>query len=134
LIFAHLAIEEDDGAGPYMHFPRSYPPEYYDQLTAEKLLVVKKSGQPTRRYKKIRDRNEALDCRVYARAALELVHADLETCDILGLVQAGELAPAAATIQRKGAPASAMDAIIETMKNRQRNAGRDGRSFVNSWR
>jgi len=134
LIFAHLAIEDDDGAGPYMHFPRSYPPEYYDQLTAEKLLVVKKGGQPTRRYKKIRDRNEALDCRVYARAALELVHADLETCDVLDLVQTGELAPAATTAQRKGSPGSAMEAIIETMKNRQRNAGRDGRSFVNSWR
>jgi phage terminase large subunit GpA-like protein len=53
----------------YCHYPK-YDAEYFKQLTAERLVTVKdKRGFPHREWRKLRERNEALDCRVYARAA-----------------------------------------------------------------
>jgi phage terminase large subunit GpA-like protein len=51
-----------------MHFPE-YNAEYFKQLTAEQLVTKIVKGYPKRIWQKTRDRNEALDCRVYARAA-----------------------------------------------------------------
>ena len=50
------------------HFPE-YDTEYFKQLTAEQLVTRIVRGYPKREWQKIRDRNEALDCRIYARAA-----------------------------------------------------------------
>ncbi len=50
------------------HFPE-YNTEYFKQITAEQLVTKIVRGYPKREWKKIRDRNEALDCRIYARAA-----------------------------------------------------------------
>lgn len=64
-----LAIE---AAGPgYMHFSSDRDREYFTQLTAER-LILKKTGSRTYRVWKVKSgvRNEALDCRVYAYAAL----------------------------------------------------------------
>jgi phage terminase large subunit GpA-like protein len=52
----------------YMHFPE-YNTEYFKQLTAEQLVTRIVKGYPKREWQKTRERNEALDCRVYARAA-----------------------------------------------------------------
>ncbi len=53
----------------FCHFPK-YPEEYFKQLTAERLVTKKDPrGFPRREWHKMRERNEALDCRVYARAA-----------------------------------------------------------------
>lgn len=52
----------------YCHFP-SYDPEYFKQLTSEQLVTKIHKGYPKREWQKTRDRNEALDCRIYARAA-----------------------------------------------------------------
>jgi phage terminase large subunit GpA-like protein len=62
--------KNDDGTTPtgYMHFPE-YNTEYFKQLTAEQLVTRIVKGYPKRIWQKTRDRNEALDCRVYARAA-----------------------------------------------------------------
>ena len=49
-------------------------------LTAEKGTLETKNGKPRRVFKNIRDRNEALDIRVYNMAALEISGADLEQC------------------------------------------------------
>jgi phage terminase large subunit GpA-like protein len=38
-------------------------------VTAEQLVTLMVKGYPKREWQKIRERNEALDCRVYARAA-----------------------------------------------------------------
>ncbi len=60
----------------YCHFPK-YTEEYFKQLTAERLVTVKdKRGFPHREWRKLRERNEALDCRVYARAAASSVGID----------------------------------------------------------
>lgn len=52
----------------YAHFPK-YDPEYFKQLTAEQLVTKTVKGYAKREWQKLRERNEALDCRVYARAA-----------------------------------------------------------------
>ena len=68
-IFLYLNSESQDTHG-YMHFPEGYSEEYYKQLTAETLIRRKdKRGFDKFEYKKIRERNEVLDCTVYARAA-----------------------------------------------------------------
>lgn len=60
----------------YCHFPK-YGEEYFKQLTAERLVTIKdKRGFPHREWHKERERNEALDCRVYARAAAASVGID----------------------------------------------------------
>jgi phage terminase large subunit GpA-like protein len=66
--------KNEDGSIPtgYMHFPEyntEYNTEYFKQLTAEQLVTRIVKGYPKRIWQKTRDRNEALDCRVYARAA-----------------------------------------------------------------
>lgn len=59
--------------GPgYCHFPNDRGEEYFLQLTAEKLITRYSKGRPERFWMPIRTRNEALDCRVYAYAALLL--------------------------------------------------------------
>lgn len=60
----------------FCHFPK-YGEEYFKQLTAERLVTVKdKRGFPRREWRKLRERNEALDCRIYARAAASIVGID----------------------------------------------------------
>jgi phage terminase large subunit GpA-like protein len=60
------------GAGT-CHFPDDRDTEYFDQLTAEKLVTKYSKGRPIREWVKTRERNEALDCRVYAYAAFLLI-------------------------------------------------------------
>jgi phage terminase large subunit GpA-like protein len=59
----------------YCHFPQ-YDPEYFKMITAEKLVTKIVKGYKKREWVKERERNEALDCRVYARAAASLVGMD----------------------------------------------------------
>lgn len=76
LLFSRLALGE---FGPgYIHFPRDVDDEYFRQLTAEKLMTKHVKGVPTRVWKQIRARNEALDCAVYAFAAFASLNANLE--------------------------------------------------------
>ncbi len=76
LLFSRLALTE---FGPgYIHFPRDVDDEYFKQLTAEKLMTKHVKGVPTRVWKQIRARNEALDCAVYAFAAFASLNANLE--------------------------------------------------------
>lgn len=66
----------EDGL-PYgwCHFPQ-HPEEYFKQLTAESLVSRIVRGYQKYQWEKTRDRNEALDCRVYNRAAAMTVGAD----------------------------------------------------------
>src|SRR5712691_9233600 len=52
----------------YCHFPR-YSEEYFKQITAEQLVTKIVKCYRRHEWQKMRERNEALDCRVYARAA-----------------------------------------------------------------
>ena len=74
--------DEDLAAGAvwpdgYVHLPRGVDAEWVKQLVAEQLVAVKdKRGFERHEWRKMRERNEALDCRVYARAALWVAGAD----------------------------------------------------------
>jgi len=61
----------------YVHLPRGAEAEWVKQLVAEQLVTVKtKRGFSRLEWQKLRERNEALDCRVYARAAAWIAGAD----------------------------------------------------------
>lgn len=54
----------------YVHLPRGITSEWVQQLVAEQLVTIKGRNGVTRfEWQPLRERNEALDCRVYARAA-----------------------------------------------------------------
>ena len=60
-----------------VHLPGWADSEWLKQLTAEQLVTVKtKRGFAKLEWQKLRERNEALDCRVYARAAAWILGAD----------------------------------------------------------
>jgi len=60
-----------------VHLPTWADGEWLKQLTAEQLVTVKgKRGFSKLEWQKLRERNEALDCRVYARAAAWIAGAD----------------------------------------------------------
>ncbi len=76
-------LREESGAG-YCAFPSGYRDEkgvlvplpiydgeHFEQITAEQLETTMEGMTPVRRWVKKRARNEALDCRIYAMAALE---------------------------------------------------------------
>lgn len=64
----------------YQHFPETFPPEYFQQLTAERVTTKYERGQEVRKWLKENDsdRNEALDIRVYSLAAFRLRRWDWE--------------------------------------------------------
>lgn len=59
----------------YCHHPE-YPEEYFKQLTAEEIVPRLVKGFRRYQWEKVRERNEALDCRVYARACTGLLGID----------------------------------------------------------
>lgn len=71
---------DDDGVvrypAGYVHLPR-IDAEYVQQLCAEQLVTKKdRNGYQKREWQKMRERNEALDCFVYARAAAAMAGLD----------------------------------------------------------
>lgn len=72
--------ERAEGAGYLpgtIHLPDWVDSEWLKQLVGEQLVTVKnKRGFTRLEWQKLRERNEALDCRVYARAAAWIVGAD----------------------------------------------------------
>ena len=76
LIFSRLRVQSE-GPG-YCHFPVGRDDEFYAQLTQSEKIVTKYSkGFPRREFVKTRNRNEALDCRVYSYAALCILNLNL---------------------------------------------------------
>ena len=74
--------DEEIGVGAkfpagYVHLPSGTEAEWLKQLVGEQLVTVKtKRGFSRLEWQKLRERNEALDCRVYARAAAWIAGAD----------------------------------------------------------
>lgn len=69
------ATEENPTPYGFCHFPM-YGEEFFKQLTAEQLVVKLVRGYKKHQWEKIRDRNEALDARCYARAAAAILGVD----------------------------------------------------------
>ena len=60
-----------------VHLPHWVEDEWLKQFVAEQLVTVRtRRGFPRLEWQKLRERNEALDCRVYARAAAWIAGAD----------------------------------------------------------
>ena len=114
-IYSRLKIKEV-GAG-YCHFPKHYNDEYFAMLTAEKVVRKYHKGFHRREWIKVRPRNEALDCRVYALAALSIVGVNVNI------------------IAQRSMKAKANDDLDEKPKPklRRKMPRREG-GFVNGWR
>jgi phage terminase large subunit GpA-like protein len=80
-LYRWLRLEqpEEESGDPfppgYCHFPK-YGAEYFKQITAEQLVTRVVRGYRRPEWQKTRERNEALDCRVYARAAAAVYGVD----------------------------------------------------------
>lgn len=80
-LYTWLRLEKQEtGKAPpgYCHFPE-YGEEFFRQITAETFVRHEshKTHEIRGEWKKIRERNEALDCRIYARAAAASLRIDL---------------------------------------------------------
>jgi len=73
-IYARLRLTSGEG---YIHFGVDFDDEYFQQLTAEKMVTKYRRGFPVMEFIKTRDRNEALDCLAYAYAALDNLNVKL---------------------------------------------------------
>jgi phage terminase large subunit GpA-like protein len=68
-------IQSADLGPGYMHFPSERDETWFRQLTAESKVTRYKDGVPYSKFENpSKARNEALDCRVYALAALQLLN------------------------------------------------------------
>lgn len=75
-LYAWLRLtQNEDGSYPdgFCHFPTAYNEAYFEMLTAEQIVKKINRGFPVYVWEKKRQRNEALDCRVLARAAAEML-------------------------------------------------------------
>lgn len=77
-LYACLRLEKDSNGVPppnYCHFPE-YDEHYFRGLTAEEQIKQVVKGYPRYAWVKRYDRNEPLDCRIYARAAAAIIGLD----------------------------------------------------------
>lgn len=119
--FGKLGINEK-GPG-YCHFPAGYDEEYFRQLHAEKPVTTYHNGYPVRRYVKVRERNEALDCRVLAIAARFLLRPNL-----------AEIAKRATPVAQPKEPAETPAPTNVKPQPVQKSRFKIKGGFVNSWR
>lgn len=99
-----------EAPGPgYMHFPADRDIGYFEQLTSERSIVKVANGQKYRVWDLPAGRaNEALDCRVYAYAALcGLTHFGLQLNRRADQIAPASDATAPATVVQASAPAQA---------------------------
>jgi phage terminase large subunit GpA-like protein len=115
-LFGRLKHNEP-GAG-FLHFHMKTTGEYFEQLTAEKqVLRYNRGGFPTREWvKKPSARNEALDCLVYAYAALNLMYQRYDRRTIWDQLE-----------KRLDKP------VEERRKAPLRSAGGGANPFISSW-
>jgi phage terminase large subunit GpA-like protein len=105
-IYARLRLTEP-GPG-FCHFPKGRDPEFFSQLTAERQVTRYVKGRPTREWRLAGGmRNEALDCRVYATAALH------------GLIAMGMRLNSEAAVLDAVPLAAAADALPSVQPSRQ---------------
>jgi len=123
-ILGRLRIDE---VGPsFMHFPIDYDEEWFRQLTAEKLVTRFSHGKSIRRWVKTRARNEALDIRVYATAALYILNANL---DRLADAMEEEAVGGDVVVEK---PDTSEVVTTRPQRSFLRGGGR-GKGFVNRW-
>lgn len=70
-------LKTDLGKPGHCHFPIDRDRSWFDQVTAEKLVTRYKGGRAYREWILLQERNEALDCRKMAYAAMLIAAPDL---------------------------------------------------------
>lgn len=123
MLYSRLKIAEK-GPG-YCHFPAHYDADYFTKLTAEKVMTKYTRGFATRVWvkKTTSIRNEALDCRVYAMAALELSGVNIERAG-------ARLAQRAERAKHEHAPAAIAEPTIQTARRPLRQ---QRKNWVTGW-
>lgn len=119
LLFARMRTKEE-GPG-YIHFSDELTQDYFQQLTAEKIVTRFHRGFKKRVFQKVRARNEALDCYVYAIAAYA----------ILG-INVNSLADKIEQQEPKSIDKNERPEPVQ--KKHSPFVPRVGKGFVNSWR
>lgn len=130
-------MENKTGSGAGVcHFPIDRNAEWYRQLAAEKLVIRYVKGQPIRSWTKPdKARNESLDCRVYALAALKIMLPNLKRLTERMAAdmpqQEPKTAPPAQENTQVEADTPPKETPSETRSPNQAKRRRGG--FVNSW-
>lgn len=119
LLFARMRIKEE-GPG-YIHFNSELGSDYFQQLTAEKIVTRFNRGFKKRVFQKIRARNEALDCFVYAISAYVILGINVNS-----LADRFE--------QQEPVQKKPMDKDESVGKKNDPFVPRTGKGFINSWR
>ena len=117
LMFSRLKIKEQ-GAG-YVHFADTLNDEYFRQLTAEKAVTRFHRGFKKRVFEKVRARNEALDCMVYAIAAYSILGVNVNAL-------AAKIGESEAPRKQEEAPEKRPEPFVPRLPRKG--------NFVNSWR
>ena len=102
IVMGRLKIE-DEGPG-YVHYARQaergFNENFFQQLTAEIYEHKFEKGVIKTGWKKIRERNEALDCFVYATAAIEMINPNFEY--LAEIYESGATPPVAPAKRQRG--------------------------------
>ena len=116
----------------YVHLPRGSDAEWIKQLVAEQLVTIKtKRGFQRLEWQKLRERNEALDCRVYARAAAWIAGAD-RWSEAMWRNLEQQVGVATEQVEDKSAPSAAPKDNVAGMI-RRRHEARSRRVFRSSY-
>lgn len=132
LLYSRLGITEP-GPG-YCHFRADInDATYFEGLTAEKVVIRYSKGFAQRVWTKAeRDRNEPLDCRNYAQAALAILKPDWKQLakNFRRRAEAAQKAPPPPP------PPDPMEALVDQPppKKQHRSISRKRGGFVNRWR
>jgi len=134
LVNSNLKIAEP-GPG-YCHFPDHYDGDFFDQLTAEKLITKYTRGRATMAWvlKSAGRRNEALDIRVYVRAVYELVSRSLHK--LARGIEARAIEAKENPVQNAAAeeaPGSTDAENTEKKKTKKKRTGRKRSGWVKNW-
>jgi len=115
-IYARLRLTSGEG---YIHFGVDFDDEYFQQLTAEKMVTKYRRGFPVMEFVKTRDRNEALDCLAYAYAALDNLNVKLAAL----AAKRKQKANAVAVEPEQESPLAKPPPVKRTKKVRSRKGG-----------
>lgn len=138
-VMRRLSVE-NPGPG-YCHVPSDRGADWYQQLTAEKLMTRYVKGFPVREWHQTRPRNEALDCRVYAIAALKIANPSFKRAEERLAMPATAARPAPKIIKRKADPRQQENpqeesppAVAETVRTKRASAPTRKRGgWVKNW-
>jgi len=136
---------EIDSPGPgYCHFPADRDIGWFRGLTAEKLVTKYVKGRPKREWTVVSGRrNEPLDCRVYAFAALVMASPQFDKLafrmkkkkQTMQIEKAKPVEPAQPAVDTEPTAQDAPEAEPQTERQRERpSKPRRRSSFVQSWR